>query len=108
MLPKSLKNISSRALGNIRLYELDTSKYTYYTYWSNNDYATGTPCAIFYSSTIEKCYINNPIFENNFGTTIGSSSPVAGVNAMSVYENMYIKNITKLGQYSIYKCRINN
>ena len=105
MLPKSLKNISYSSLGNVRLYELDTSKYTYYTYWSSNDYPVENLGRIFYYTTVEKCYVNNPIFENDYGSTLSSSSaqsPLMGQSGFrNTFKNLYIKNISKLGQYSL-------
>lgn len=112
MLPKSLKNISTRSLGDLRLYELDTSKYTFYTYWSNNDYPSENLGPIFYYTTVERCYVNNPIFENNYATTqskSASASPLSGVTGVkNTYKNLYIKNITKLGEYALYNNNIEN
>jgi hypothetical protein len=111
-LPKSLKNISYRSLGNVRLYEFDTSKYTFYTYWSNNDYPVGNLGSVFYYTTVERCYVNNPIFENNYASTLSSSnvqSPLMGVAGfINTFKNLYIKNISKLGEYSLANNAIEN
>lgn len=112
VLPKSLKNISYGALGSLRVYKLDTSKYTFFTDMSRLDKPVENLDYCLSNCHVDICYVNNPIFENNYATSstnTTSFSPLSGSTVdtlKTTFKKMYVKNLTKIGQNAVYSQKI--